>query len=121
MVTTLKDVAEAATNMSRDAKDSVMEFGKSAGRKIDTAREQTGDALQSAASSVREGSARIDVFAGSAASRLDAAATAVKDANMKTVYSGLRRFGQSNFIATVVAAVAVGYLVGAALGRKSAS
>jgi hypothetical protein len=121
MATTAKDVADAAMNMSRDVKDSVVEFSKSAGRKIDTAREQTGDALREAAATVRQGSARIDVLAGSAASHLDAAATAVKDANLKSVSTGLRRFGQNNLLATVLAAVAVGYLVGSALNRPSAN
>jgi len=117
MTTRLKDVTEAATNMSRDVKDSVVEFSKSAGRKIDTAREQTSEALREAASSVRQGSARLDVLAGSAASRLDAAAIAVKDANFKSVCTGLRRFGQNNLTATVVAAMAIGFLAGSALNR----
>jgi hypothetical protein len=121
MANTLKDVTEAATNMSRDVKDSVVEFGKSAGRKIDTAREQTGDALREAASSVRQGSARIDVLAGSAASRLDAAATALKEANFNSVCTGVRRFAQNNLTATVVAAIAIGYLVGSALNRPKAA
>jgi hypothetical protein len=108
MATTLKDAPEAATNMSRDVKDSVVEFSKSAGRKIDTAREQTSEALREAASSVRQGSARLDVLAGSAASRLDAAATAVKDASFNSVCTGLRRFGQNNLTATVVAAHGAG-------------
>jgi hypothetical protein len=95
----------------------VVEFSKSAGRKIDTARELTGEALRDAASSVRQGSARIDVLAGSTASRLDAAATAVKDANFKSVCTGLRRIGQNNLTATVVAAMAIGYLAGSALNR----
>ena len=115
MATTIKDVTEAAANVSRDVKDSVVEFSKSAGRKIDTARELTGEALRDAASSVRQGSARIDVLAGSTASRLDAAATAVKDANFKSVCTGLRRIGQNNLTATVVAAMAIGYLAGSAL------
>ena len=118
MATTIKDVTEAAANMSRDVKDSVVEFSKSAGRKIDTARELTGEALREAASSVRQGSARIDVLAGSTASRLDAAATAVKDANFKSVGRGLRRFGQNNLTVTVVAAMARGYLAGSALTRS---
>ena len=114
---TLKDVTDAAANVSRDVKDSVVEFSKSAARKIDTAREQTAGALREAASSVRQGSARMDVVAGSTASRLDSAATAVKEANFKSVFTGLRRFGQNNFTATVVAAMAIGYLVGSAMSR----
>jgi hypothetical protein len=121
MGNTLNDVVETATKMGRDVKDSVVEFEKSAERKIDTARGQTGDVLRHAAASVRQASARMDVLAGSAASGLDAAATAVKEADFKSLRSGLRRFGQNNLTATVLAAIAVGYLMGAAFGRRSAA
>jgi hypothetical protein len=63
----------------------------------------------------------MDVLAGGAASSLDAAASAVKEADFKSVRSGLRRFGQSNLTVTVLAAIAVGYLIGAAFGRRSAA
>jgi len=121
MGNTLKDVAETATDFSRDVKDSVVEFGKSMGGKIDTARARTGEALTSAAASVRQASAKMDVLAGSAAHNLDAAATAVKKADARRVRRGLGKFASNNLTATVVGALVLGYLVGAAFGRKSAA
>jgi len=120
MGNTLKDAAETATDFGRDVKDSVLEFGKSAGRKIDTARTRTGDVLSNAAASVRQASAKIDVIAGSAAHSLDAAATAVKKANAKRVRRGLWRFAGNNLTATIVGALVLGYFIGAACGRKGA-
>jgi len=119
MATTLKDVTDSALDLGRDVKDSAEQFGRAASGKIDTAREQASGALRDAAASVRKGSARIDVMAGSAASRLDAAATAVKDADMKSVSAGVRRFGQNNLGATVAFAVAFGFLVGSAFRRSN--
>jgi len=121
MGNTLKDVAATASDFGRDVKDSVVEFGKSAGRKIDTARARTGEALSDAAASVRHASARIDVLAGSAASSLDTAATTVKQASLKNARRGLRKFAGNNLAATVMAAVVLGYLIGAAFGRKRAA
>jgi hypothetical protein len=113
----LNDVTDAAAGMSRDVKDSVVEFGKAAARKIDTAREQSSDVLREVASSLRQASARMDVLAGSAANSLDSAAEAVKEANLQRVGAGIRRFGQRNLVATLLVAVAVGYFVGSAFNR----
>jgi hypothetical protein len=117
----LENVTETATGFGRDVKDSVVEFGRSMGGKIDTARARTGDALSNAAASVREASARIDVLAGSAAHSLDAAGSVVKEANLNSVRRGLRRFAGNNLTATVMAAIVLGYFIGAAFGRKSAT
>jgi hypothetical protein len=117
MATTLKEAAATALDTGRDVKDSVVEFVRSAGGKIDTARDQTGDALHAAAASVRKGSAKIDVMAGDAASRLDTTASFVKDADLKGLSDGVRRFGQSNLTLTVLVAAAAGLWVGLALGR----
>jgi hypothetical protein len=117
MANTLRDVAATALENGRDVKDSVAEFVRSASGKIDTAREQTGEALHAAASSVRRGSAKIDVLAGDAASRLDTTASFVKDADMKSLSAGVRRFGQNNLAFTLLVAAAAGLWVGLALSR----
>jgi hypothetical protein len=121
MVTTLKDVAATAIDTGREVKDSVAEFVRSASGRIDTVRDQTGDALHAAAASVRKGSARIDVMAGDAASRLDSTGSFVKDTDLKGLSSGVRRFGQSNLTLTVLVAAAAGLWVGLALGRTRAN
>jgi hypothetical protein len=116
-VTTLRDVAATAIDTGREVKDSVTEFVRSASGRIDTVRDQTGDALHAAASSVRKGSAKIDVIAGDAASRLDTTASFVKDADLKSLSAGVRRFGQKNLTFTVLVAAAAGLWVGLALSR----
>jgi len=119
---TLNEVADSAAAMGRNVKDSVVEFGKSASRKIDTVREHSGDSLRDLASSLRQASARMHVLAGSAASSLDAAATAVKKADFQDIRSGMRRLAQNNLAATVLAAIALGYFIASALNRgKSAA
>ena len=112
-MTTLK----AAADTAQDVKDSVVEFGRSAGRKMEEARDHTSGALHQAASSVRQGSARIDVLAAGAASRLDATASFVKDADLKGISASLRRFGRNHLTEVLIAAVAVGYLAGSAFNR----
>ncbi len=119
MVTTLKDVAATALDTGRDVKDSVAEFVRSASGRIDTVRDQTGDALHAAASSVRKGSAKIDVMAGDAASRLDTTASFVKDADLKSLSVGVRRFGQTNLTLTVLVAAAAGLWVGIPFGKAA--
>jgi hypothetical protein len=117
MATTLKDLASTAMDIGRDVKDTVVQFGESAGRKIDDARDQTGGALHAAASSMRKGSAKIDVLAGSAAKKLDTTASFVEDANMKGLFAGARRFGQNHLTLTVLAGVAVGFWAASTLSR----
>ena len=120
MGNSLENVTDAATQFSRDVKDSVVELGKSMGRKIDTARAQTSGALSDAAATVRHASARMDVLAGGAASGLDAAATVVKKADAKSLRRGLGKLAGNNLAATILAGIILGYFVGAAFGRKSA-
>ena len=116
----LKDVTETATHIGRDVKHSLVEFGKSAGRKIDTARVQTGDALSDAAASVRHASSRIDALADNTASSLDAAAKAVKKARIKNVGRGVRRFAGNHLTATFLAATILGYFVGSTIAHRRA-
>jgi len=115
MATTLKEVAATAKEVSRDVKDSVAHFGKSAGRTIDIARDQTGSALHSVASSMRKGSAKVDRFATGAAKRLDATASFVEDADLKGLAASVRRFGRKHLTLTVLVAASLGFLVGSAL------
>jgi len=117
MATTLKEVAATALDAGRDAKDSVAEFVRSASGRIDTVRDHTGGALHAAASSVRRGSAKIDVLAGDAARRLDTTASLVEDADLKSLSAGVRRFGQNHLTLTVLVAAAAGVWVGLALNR----
>src|SRR5208283_4973022 len=91
----------------------------------DEARDETADALHTAASSVRrtgrQGSAAIDNLAADTADRLDATASYVEDHDLNDVLAGLRRFGRRHLTGSLVAAVAVGFLAGTALSRVTRS
>jgi ElaB/YqjD/DUF883 family membrane-anchored ribosome-binding protein len=118
---TLKTVTETASELGKEAKEAVQEFGRSAGRRLDEARNETADALHTAASSVRttgrQGSEAIDNLASGAADRLDATASYVEDHDLKCAFTGLQRFGRRHLTGSLVAAVAIGFLAGSALRR----
>jgi ElaB/YqjD/DUF883 family membrane-anchored ribosome-binding protein len=124
-LTTLRTLTEKASQLGTGAKESVEEFGRSAGRKLDEAREDTGDALHSAASSVRatgrRGSEAIGNLATGAADRLDATAFYVEEHDLRSALTGLRRFGRKHLTGSLVAATAIGFLAGAALSRVTHS
>jgi ABC-type transporter Mla subunit MlaD len=117
----LKTVTDAASELGKDAKETVDELGRSAGGKLDDARNQTGGALHAAAESVRktgrQGPDAIDNLATGAADRLDATASYIEDHDLKEVFKGLRKFGRQHLTGSLVFAVAIGFLAGAALNR----
>jgi ABC-type transporter Mla subunit MlaD len=120
-LTSLKTLTDAASELGEDAKESVEELGRSAGRRLDDAREDTADALHTAASSTRrtgrQGSEAIDNLAAGAADRLDATASYIEDHDLSDAFKDLRRFGRRHLTGSLVFAVAIGFLAGAALNR----
>jgi ElaB/YqjD/DUF883 family membrane-anchored ribosome-binding protein len=124
-LTTLNTVTETASELGKDAKESLEELGRCAGRRLDNARDETADVLHTAASSVRktgrQGSAAIDNLATGTADRLDATASYVEDHDLKDVFNGMRRFGRRHLTGSLVAAVAIGFLAGTALNRVAHS
>ena len=120
-MSTLKTLAEQASEFGKEAKESMEELGRSAGRRLDEARDETGGALHAAASSVRttgrRGSEAIGNLAGGAADRLDATASYVEDHYLRNVFTGLRRFARRHLTGSLVAAAAIGFLAGSALSR----
>ena len=124
-MTTLNTKTEAASQLGKETKESMEELGRSAGRKLDNARDETGDALHAAASSVRktgrQGSAAIGNLAASASDRLDATASYVEDHGLRDVFTGLRRFSRRHLTGSLVAAAAAGFLAGSALSRAAHS
>jgi ElaB/YqjD/DUF883 family membrane-anchored ribosome-binding protein len=121
ILTTLKAVTETASELGKEAKESIEELGRSAGRRLDEARDETGDALHSAASSVRrtgrQGSAAIDNLATGTADRLDATASYIEDHDLGDAFNGLRRFARHHLTGSLIAATAIGFLAGSAISR----
>jgi ElaB/YqjD/DUF883 family membrane-anchored ribosome-binding protein len=124
-LTTLRTLTDTAPELGKEARESMEDLGRSAGRKLDQARDDTGDALHAAASSVRttgrKGSEAIDNLATGAADRLDATASYVEDHDLNDVVTGLRRFARRHLTGSLVAAAAVGFLAGSAISRATRS
>ena len=123
ILTTLKTVTDTAAEFGKEARQSVEDLSRSAGRKLDAARSETGAALHTAASSVRttgrQGSDAIDSLATGAADRLDATASLVEDHDLRDVVTGLRRFSHRHLTGSLVAAAVVGLLAGSAIRRAT--
>jgi ElaB/YqjD/DUF883 family membrane-anchored ribosome-binding protein len=121
IVTTVRTLTDKASELGKEAKESMEELGRSASKKLDEARDSTGDALHTAAASVRttgrQGSEAIGNLATGTADRLDAAGTYVEDHDLQDVFTGLRRFGLRHVTGSLVAAAAIGFLAGSALSR----
>jgi hypothetical protein len=96
-----------------------------AGRILDKARDETGDALHAAASSVRttarKSAKTIDNIGSSTARRLDATGSFVEDFELKDVFTGLRKFGRQHLAGSLLVAATIGFVVGSALRRATHS
>jgi ElaB/YqjD/DUF883 family membrane-anchored ribosome-binding protein len=124
-VTTLRTLTETASELGKEAKEPVEELGRTAGRRLEQARDDTGDALHAAASSVRstgrKSSDAIDNCSTRTADRLDATASYIEDHDLKDVFDGLWKFGRRHLTGSLVAAAAVGFLAGSAICRATHS
>jgi ElaB/YqjD/DUF883 family membrane-anchored ribosome-binding protein len=123
IVTTLKTVAESAAQLGREARESVEEAGRSAERKFDEAREETGAALHTAASTVRStgrrGSEAITDLATGTAEHLDATGSYIEDYDLRRVLAGVRSFGRRHLAGSLLTAAAVGFFAGSAIRRAT--
>jgi hypothetical protein len=119
ILTTLKTLTETAADLGRHAIESAEELGRSAGKKLEDARVGTGDALHSAASSVRttgrKSSDAIGNLATDTANRLDASASYVEDHDLRAVSLGLRRFARRHLAGSLMTAAAIGFVAGSAI------
>jgi len=124
-MTTLKTVTETAAELGNQARESIEELGRTAGRKLDEARDGTGGALHSAASSVRraglQSSAAIDNCSTRTADRLDATASYIEDHDLGDAFTGLRKFARRHPTRSLMAAAAIGFLAGSAFRRMTHS
>jgi hypothetical protein len=124
-LTNFETVTETAASPGNDAKRAVEELGRSAGSRLNEARDETANRLHTAASTIRktgrQGSEAIGNLATGAADRLDATASYVEDHDLQDAFNGLRRFGRRHLTGSLVFAAAVGFLAAAALNRATRS
>lgn len=122
-MTTLSTLTDKATELGKEAQESFEDLSKSAGKCMDRARDETGDALHTAATSVRssarQGCATIDSLAKKTATRLDATASYVEGHDLKDVWADLRSFGLKHPAISTFAAVAIGFAAGSAMTRAT--
>ena len=120
-MTTISKLAETAAELGKDARDTVDQLGQSAGKKLDEVRSETGGALHSAASSVRQAGRQsskvIGNMAADTANRLDATGSYVEDHNLKGACQDLGAFGSRHIAGSLAIAAAIGFLAGTALSR----
>jgi hypothetical protein len=97
------------------------ELGRTAIKRVDEARDGTGGALHTVASSVRttgrKSSKAIDSLATGTADRLDATASYLKHHDLGDVFTGVRRFSLRHLTGSMVVAAAIGFIAGAAISR----
>ena len=120
-MTSFTSLTDAASELGKDAKESVEDFGRSAGKKVDGAREDTADALHTAASSVRSSGRQMDHLAAGTADKLDATASFVEDYELKDVFVSIRRFARRHLTESLVAAATIGLIAGVAVHRVAHS
>ena len=122
-MTTLKTLTKTASELGNEAKESMEELGRAAGRRLDEALNETGDALHTAASSVRttgrRGLKAIDNFTTGAADRLDATASYVKHHDLGGMLTGLRKFTRRHPTRSLLAAAAIGFFAGSIISRMT--
>lgn len=122
-MTTQETVKKTASGLGKDAKESVEELGRSAGRRMDEMRGETGAALHTAARSVRgaglEGSEAIDDLAAGTADQLDATASFVENHDLRDAVTSLRMLAHRHLTGSLVAAAVIGLFAGSAIRRAT--
>jgi hypothetical protein len=98
-------------------------LGRTAGEKLDEARNGTADALENAASSVRTtgryGAETIGTLSESAAGKLDSTAAYVRSHDVGGMLISLRRVIRRHPTGFLVLAAGIGFLAGSAVRNKS--
>jgi hypothetical protein len=125
ILTNLKTITKTASELGKEAKESIEGLSRSAGKTLDVARDGTGDALHAAAVTVRttgrKSSQALDKFATSTANGLDATASFVRDYDLKDMWNAVQKYSRKHVAVSLVAAIAVGFIFGTTLRRVTHS
>ncbi len=125
-MTNLGTLTETALEFGKEAKESLDKLARSAERlarsaseSLDQKRDVTGDALHSAASSIRDAGRQsaktINNLSQGAAERLHSTASYIENNDMRGMLTG---FASRHPAPSLVVAAALGFFVGSALTRK---
>jgi ElaB/YqjD/DUF883 family membrane-anchored ribosome-binding protein len=118
-MTNLTDAAATIGDKASEVRDQAEDLVRSAGKKLQEARNETAGGLHAAASSVRatgrQGSEAIGNLANNAADKLDATASCVEDYDPRDAITGLRRVISRYPARSVVIATTIGIFAGCAI------
>lgn len=114
--------AKAGAGLYR-GQEQMDDLGRTAGEKLDEARNRTAAALENAASSVRttgrQGAEVIDSLSENAAGKLDSTAAYVRSHDVGGMLVNLRQVIAQNPTGFLVLAASIGFLAGSAVRRNS--
>ncbi len=112
----------AGATLSR-AQEQLKDFGLAAGDKLDDARNETADALENAAYSVRttgrNGAKSIENISENAAGRLDSTAQYIRSNDVAGMLSNVRQVISRNPTGFLILAASIGFLAGSAFRRQN--
>src|SRR4029079_9311019 len=118
-MTNLKEAAASIGDKASEVRDQAEDLVRSAGEKLQEARNETAGGLQQAASSVRntgrQGSEAIGNLANNAADKLDATALCVESYDPRDAITGLRRVISRYPARSLVIATTIGLFAGCAI------
>ena len=118
-MTNLTDAAASIGDKASEVRNQAEHLVRSAGKKLQEARNETAGGLHAAASSVRntgrQGSEAIGNLANNAADKLDATALCVESYDPRDAITGLRRVISRHPARSVVIATAIGFFAGCAI------
>jgi ElaB/YqjD/DUF883 family membrane-anchored ribosome-binding protein len=116
-------VRERVSDFTHQAKERANEFGRRSAETIDRNMDAAAGKLSSTAESLRmkagEGNDRMSQLASNTADKLDATARYMRDHHTREMVSGVESMVRRNPGASMCAALAVGFLIGAAMKRDS--
>lgn len=124
-MTNLMETASQLGARVSEAKEQAEDLGRTAAKKLDEMRNQTADALRTAASSVRttgrQSSETIDHCATSTAERLDATASYVEQHDLRGAANTLRQVVRRHPAGSLIVATAIGFFASSAIRRMTHS
>jgi len=114
------NAADKISNAASQAKNKLADLGRTAAQKIDSNRQAAAGGLQDAASTLHDkadrlpGGEKVSNLAHTAADKLSATASYVRDHDMNSMMSDLEQFVRKNPGPALMGAAAIGFLVGRA-------
>lgn len=118
-----ENVRERVSDFTNQAKEKANQFGRRSAETIDRNMDAAAGRLSSTADSLRmragTGGDRMSQLASTAADKLDATARYMRDHHTREMVSGMESLVRRNPGASICAALAVGFLIGAAIKRDS--